>query len=73
MEVSGQPHAMATLPLRKETPNLHETKIIELKYETFSIPEFIGGHCKIKRGIHVTDCKMVAFEDCMNNHLYQGR
>jgi hypothetical protein len=35
MEVSGEPHAMATLPLRKETLDVHKIRIIELKSETF--------------------------------------
>ena len=69
MEVSGQLHAMATLPIRKETLNVHKIKIIERKTENFSIPEYIGGHCEIKREIDVTECKRVSFEDCMHNHL----
>jgi len=41
MEVSGQPHAMANLPLRKDTLNVHKIKVIELKSETFGIYRWI--------------------------------
>jgi hypothetical protein len=57
MEVSGQLHAMATLPLRKETLNVHKIKSTELTSETFF--DAVNA-CKI-------ECKRMSFEDCMHN------